>query len=640
MMEVTCASDGRVDVIYHKTHVGHPDAKLEIMKIPIHIRDRQYIIEKSNQGVYPERILQDLHQKGGRSRMIERKDIRNQVKDIGDYIQMNPCDPMSVDQWTVEHANDVLDYQVETEKSAFNLIVQFQIQLDYLQLSLQKMEVQKFTIDSTHGIGTGGFKLTTLYHITDTGNGMPLLFCINAKDDSNVIEKMLLCLKKKVGDINADVLLSDDQHSFRNAWTKVFGRAKRTVVCYFHVKTAVNRNINQKINPEDRQEIRDMFVNLSREKDVNEFHIKLDNFLEHLDRNGYQSFKDYFGLNYVLLDDQEQRIEMWAMCYRKGIRLDTNNHIERFHRSIKKEYFGGAQIKRVDKFLYVIEQETRKKMHKRVCNMERGKNITCSQPGYYKRCLKSENLVVKKIDENIHVVSEVDGEEHTVEFVQTCTCKAKCLKCFICDHAYDCDCIDYRMNNVCKHLHAVGHAYVKKSQNHIFDAASVQEEIVLIDKHLFPAKKDIEYLSEEAQMHLSQLMNSLTLHSKHSIDNFEEILKLIKKAASLDRLHSKGMGGNKFFEPHLSKQEFDRSGTFQDDTPKSGDPVNKKSAPQKRWNNSVKKQKDVQKNRNLLKERQDKVGHKLSNLSWHSEDNAESTQSAKSQQKPPPPPPP
>ena len=54
-------------------------------------------------------------------------------------------------------------------------------------------------------------------------------------------------------------------------------------------------------------------------------------------------FRRYFNSTYA------PRTYLWTKCYREGVNLNTNMHLESLHRFLKRIYFDGKKIRRVDK---------------------------------------------------------------------------------------------------------------------------------------------------------------------------------------------------------------------------------------------------------------------------------------------------
>ena len=61
------------------------------------------------------------------------------------------------------------------------------------------------------------------------------------------------------------------------------------------------------------------------------------------------------------------------MCYRKKAGINTNMHVESFHRLLKYVYMKGKVNKRVDKCLHLLLKIARDKAYERLIKSEKGK---------------------------------------------------------------------------------------------------------------------------------------------------------------------------------------------------------------------------------------------------------------------------
>jgi len=461
-IEMTCTREGLVQAIYHKTHAGHGITGRQIMHIPLHKKHKDFIIQKSLAGVPAARIHREIADEGGRGQFISMQDVNNHINllGFGEPFNYHNEDPRSVHHFVEELDSQVLFYEAQTESNPnFNLVLMFKQQEEYMKLQLsEKRRNQKMCVamDSTHGLGQGKFKLITLMHIaSDTDRGMPVLYCISTNDDTSTIENMLKYFKERVGEIQADVFMSDDSPTFRNAWTKIFEAAKKYLLCTWHVKKAVWKNIHEMIPvKEDKKTVNAMFKNVCDETNLEIFKIKLDNFQFWLEKNGFIIFLNYFKKTYIARVDQEDRICLWAKAHRKGIFLHYNNHVENYHKVLKYVHFGGTTITRIDKVIYVLGELVWRKIQKRLCDLLRGRKKL--QKGFYERCKKAKEYSVNRVSDTKYNVSSEGGELHEVIFLERCNCLNTCADCGVCRHVYECDCEDYTNENVCKHIHAVG----------------------------------------------------------------------------------------------------------------------------------------------------------------------------------------
>lgn len=107
---------------------------------------------------------------------------------------------------------------------------------------------------------------------------------------------------------------------------------------------------------------------LTYELDESTFQRLLTEFLEKLQQDPdtaafYRYFQQYYS----------NRAHVWAYCYRKNARLNTNMHLEHFHQELKHTYLDGTHSKRVDKCLKILEEYIENKTYDRSVKFHKGK---------------------------------------------------------------------------------------------------------------------------------------------------------------------------------------------------------------------------------------------------------------------------
>lgn len=93
-------------------------------------------------------------------------------------------------------------------------------------------------IDGTHGITKyKGWELTTVLVKDETKAGFPVAFMISNRQDQIIQELFLGALKEKLGAINisTDILMTDDDIKYYNAWIKTMENKPRKLLCSWHV---------------------------------------------------------------------------------------------------------------------------------------------------------------------------------------------------------------------------------------------------------------------------------------------------------------------------------------------------------------------------------------------------------------------
>lgn len=169
----------------------------------------------------------------------------------------------------------------------------------------------------------------------------------------------------------------------------------------------------------------------------------------------------YFQENYC------SRIEQWATHARCYTPVNTNMHLESFHRLVKVVYFQQKQNRRVDALLNVLLKLSRYKAFKRLQKLEKGKNSyrISEMNERHKHAEQFDKQSVNALSSKQWMVKSQEIEDfYTVERLQglasscTVSCKVKCTECGIYPHIYTCTCIDSVLqchNTALKHIHFV-----------------------------------------------------------------------------------------------------------------------------------------------------------------------------------------
>ena len=154
----------------------------------------------------------------------------------------------------------------------------------------------------------------------------------------------------------------------------------------------------------------------------------------------------------------------WALCYRIGTTMNTNMHIESFHRVLKMVYLQHKHNRKVDYLIYVLLKIARDKAFDHIQKIEKGKvtHRICDINKRHKSAVSFISLaVIEQVDSNSYSISLQSrfGVTYSVEKKENatpCTCKLKCRYCYACPHMYTCTWLDACTNTtVCKHMHLI-----------------------------------------------------------------------------------------------------------------------------------------------------------------------------------------
>jgi len=134
-------------------------------------------------------------------------------------------------------------------------------------------------------------------------------------------------IKKRIGDLSTKVFMSDDAQSYYNAFKFVFQEADNRLLCSWHVKNSWIKNWCKIQDVQLREEMKGRLATIYNEMNEAAFELQLDSLVEDLlNEPRTQVFAEYFIRYY------SNRRKEWAPCYRKGLHVNTNMHLENMHR--------------------------------------------------------------------------------------------------------------------------------------------------------------------------------------------------------------------------------------------------------------------------------------------------------------------
>lgn len=414
-----------------------------------------YISGKLLQGVADKNILQDirlsLDDTFERKHLTTKKDLDNIKQAFGLILPSKGSalknDESSVCAWVSEMEtqadNPVLFYKRQDdthaviEKNDFVLVLMTSFQ----KCMLYRLGADRICVDSTHGISNYGFELVTLLVIDQYEEGIPVAFCITSTVDTVVLTHFFQCVQNALSsDIRPEIFMSDDAPMFRNAWINVFGPCAHYLLCAWHVDRAWKKNLNL-LKVEIRADVYKTLKTLMFELDVTNFKNMIESFCEMLKEDeSTKGFHDYFIKHYY------SRSEMWAYCFRKGAKINTNMHIENFHRSLKHIYLEGKKTKRVDKVIHELIRLVRDKNFEYI-KSQKGK-ITKRSTQNFKRHREGKNLQATLNETKENEWEIISGKnKYLVQKIHSCknTCIIACRNCVLCMKSYKCSCHDFEL---------------------------------------------------------------------------------------------------------------------------------------------------------------------------------------------------
>lgn len=608
-LKVKFFTDGKINVEYCSTHIGH---KTEFAHLPLTFEERQDVATQLANKIPLDTVLGKVRstikkQELERVHLLTKKDLYN----IEGEFNLNETvrhsnDAVSVDAWVEEERksdrNSVLMYkpqgEIDTEYNTFKTDdFALGIMTNAQEEILKKFGNDCICMDGTHGLNKYNFEVVTLMVLDDMRQGFPCAFFICSRIDSQTIATFLASVKDKVGELRPSVFMSDMAESFYNGWLTIMNPVEKRLFCTWHVDRAWQNNLSKIRDKETKGFVYKKLRVLLEETDESAFLTMLPSITETLiddfSTNEFgQYFSKYYGSCY----------KSWAYCYRVNAGINTNMHLESMHRAIKHIYLKGKTCQRLDKSLNALMELVQHKLFDRLTTLEKGGKITSKLRDLRIRHKKSlemdENLIVQKVDSSCWEVSASSGTEvYTVHTADTkCKCDIACKHCASCIHKYRCSCIDSSIKwNMCKHIHLLCRKLKCLKPTAVSATAENEEE--LDTDEVLHIEEDVN-MAEKVAILEEVGVAEVDLIEKQKMDLIEGFRTTINQLTSVDCLKL-GQETLKTFRAKLKAIE--KCASFPVVSSKTSHPHNKKIEKQRRFL-SLKKQRKSKESKRPSKE--------------------------------------
>ncbi len=224
---------------------------------------------------------------------------------------------------------------------AFGFVSKWQLQL------LRDEEIgSTICLDSTHGTNSNKMLLYSIVVKNRSGTGTPCAFLITQDKSQNTLELWLRTLRD-IG-MKPKFVMIDISDVEASAISRVYGLEITIYYCWFHVKQAWNRQVKSKLGNVHTEEALHDLNGLLYAESLEELNNKTISFT-----NKWQEFTEFFSYinNYFF-----SRFPRWSKSYRSTFhgRIDTNNYIESWHRTLKYYFMKNKPNRRLDRLVYIL----------------------------------------------------------------------------------------------------------------------------------------------------------------------------------------------------------------------------------------------------------------------------------------------
>lgn len=474
---------------YIKTHVGHAIAdETELAHVYLNREERESIAEKIAAGMSFEQITNAMCVDGetdDKLRLLSNHDLHNIAASYNLKVVRRRENSSAnagptatdVDEFASRYADSILYYKKEGEiDDTFHCLRKNDVVV-IMMTETQRSALHKFghnviAIDETYDAADGDrFLLQTLLVVDDYLEGFACAFAISNRNDDQMTNVFLRCVRENSDDIQPSCLITDTGDSRYKSWLENMSPPRHRLFSRWHVRRAWRKSLQTISNKEAYRRVRLELENLSMEPDEHEFLAKIEQFFQ-LEDEDTESFFDYFRNHCV------ESARLWAHCYRLNVDGNANVYMESFDNILKHLRGECKKIKNLVDGLNVLREYSIQK--ERLLKI---KEIRGRVNGKLKTLRKRHDLMLETFDTTIQRIEKsevgdywlvftctpatVDNERGVVEIFyvrcisESCCpvfvgCKLVCEKCHVCAHQYKCSCPDSSIkNNMCQHVHAV-----------------------------------------------------------------------------------------------------------------------------------------------------------------------------------------
>jgi len=211
--------------------------------------------------------------------------------------------------------------------------------------------MKEVALDSTHGTNAYDYQLTTLMVIDEHGEGFPAAFCFSNHVNEAAMRIFLSVCKEAIGQtLHNAVLMTDDTEVYHNAWCHVMVQPAYRLLCTWHIDRAWGKNLVKVCG--DCVLKATVYKTLRAVMELQDQEVFADKMAEFLlSAKGDDKtceFATYFEKQYA------NRPQLWAYCYRLGMQIHHNMHLEALHRVLKHVHLNGRKVRRRDKCIHAL----------------------------------------------------------------------------------------------------------------------------------------------------------------------------------------------------------------------------------------------------------------------------------------------
>ncbi|CAF3367722.1 unnamed protein product [Rotaria socialis] len=485
---------------------------------------------------------------------LTRKDINNIKKKINFNLFGNQSDPEWLHTWIdnilSEDSNNSI--KIKTNENGT-------LECLYIQTMQMKAWFNKYSnilhLDSTFKVNIENYQLYICLVQNASLKGVPVAYCLMTTGNKDNLQFFYSSISEDNDLTQTEVIMIDKDLTNLDVLKEHFPTA-RILLCIFHVLKYLKIRVHElRISLTNRMNIM---------KNIRKLLYDNNNmsaiYLKEIKINSEETyFYNYFEMNWLACS------EMWQTKFRKNLfsfNTDTNNHIERFNRTLKDRISSNLHISECVKKLILAAEDAKAEEIRININLKRqiynsddsmflkrfGNQITNKAIELLRKQneeLKHKSYSVEEIEENKWKVGQKDEEKNT--FITSSIINRSSSIDLLC-----CDCQFVLQNQLpCRHILVL----FDRLNDEIYEDETEIQEIISINKRWLKNPVD-SYLHETVEPDFlrsrgSQLMITQIIAGKHKILSSNDKYNMVRPC--LDLLTARIIQcGTREFNEHLN----------------------------------------------------------------------------------------
>lgn len=551
---ITCFElpNGKLDVKICSTHYGHES---ELQHLRLTQTEKFQIAEQLCRGVPREMVLDSVRASTGsdieRIHLITIKDVKNIEKAYG--IQAN------TNEKTTNMYYNLTDWISNIMASDNGPVLYFKEEgtlnckdhdITLILLTKGQIEVlKKYSINGVFYISTFITKsknvpyyqnfyirptlmnVITLMLLDDLNEAVPVSFMLTHDLNSKKFKIFFESLKKRVPQMSASAVFTDDKNEIFETWCSVFQQEPLHFWSNRFVDSDWRENLAYITDEELQVSIYEKLYSFLELNDAEKLESQLASYISDLQTGVVTSkFGNYFSSKYIGTE------VMWAGCFGKqSVGINAQLKMEVTHNEIEEI----TNKKHWDRnFLVRIVQHLLKSVSEKQCVRQSKLQRQIQElPSHHKLALnvKPESIHqesdscwrVESAKDPVNIFSHVSCQSYL--YCDDTVCALSCAKCNVCAHQFKCSCKVYMFDRtMCKHIHAVALFVAPKSV-----ATSIKEEPPTTDKE---NKVDKPKLCLYSEWHLCKRGRKKKVKDPIKEENINDVIEYVVKTTEENKI--------------------------------------------------------------------------------------------------------